>query len=79
METNTENDRFTNPPSTFAEITVKDIDGEEFKLGTLKGPKAYLIVNVASKCGLTKSNYNQLTQIYNKLSDKVTYLFFLTF
>ena len=69
-------DTFANPPATFGEITVKDIDGKDVQLGTLTGPKAFLVVNVASECGLTKSNYTELTQIYNNLADKVTNLFF---
>ena len=71
MQQNNVTDTFANPPSTFAEITVKDIDGEEFQLGTLKEPKLFLIINVASKCSYTRSNYNQLTQIYSKYADKV--------
>ena len=76
---NNATDTFANPPATFAEIAVKDIDGTELKLGTIKGPKAYLVVNVASECGLTKSNYTELTEIYNNLADKVADLLFSLF
>ncbi|KAL3587136.1 hypothetical protein D5086_014003 [Populus alba] len=42
-----------------------DIDGKDVALSKFKG-KALLIVNVASKCGLTSSNYSELTHIYEK-------------
>ncbi|XP_068652058.1 probable phospholipid hydroperoxide glutathione peroxidase [Aristolochia californica] len=47
------------------EFTVKDIDGKEASLSKFKG-KVLLIVNVASRCGLTSSNYSELTHIYEK-------------
>ncbi|KAH8504085.1 hypothetical protein Peur_046336 [Populus x canadensis] len=47
------------------DFTVKDIDGKDVALSKFKG-KALLIVNVASKCGLTSSNYSELTHIYEK-------------
>lgn len=37
---------------TFHDFVVKDIDGNSFDLSTLKGKKV-LVVNTASKCGLT--------------------------
>lgn len=43
---------------------VKDIDGNDVKLSTFKG-KVVMIVNVASKCGLTKQ-YAQLQQLHEK-------------
>lgn len=36
-------------------------------LSTYKGKKAYLVVNVASKCGLTDKNYAELQELYEKL------------
>ncbi|KAJ7958483.1 Glutathione peroxidase [Quillaja saponaria] len=50
---------------TIHDFTVKDIDGKNVSLGNYKG-KALLIVNVASKCGLTSSNYSELSHIYEK-------------
>ncbi|KAF9598452.1 hypothetical protein IFM89_027885 [Coptis chinensis] len=44
---------------------VKDIDGKDVSLSKFIG-KALLIVNVASKCGLTSSNYSELSHIYEK-------------
>ncbi|KAF9681328.1 hypothetical protein SADUNF_Sadunf06G0214600 [Salix dunnii] len=47
------------------DFTVKDIDGKDVALSKFKG-KVLLIVNVASKCGLTSSNYSELTHVYEK-------------
>jgi glutathione peroxidase len=44
------------------DFKVQDIDGKEFDLLTLKGKKV-LIVNVASKCGLTPQ-YEELQKLY---------------
>nr|AAC78466.1 glutathione peroxidase [Zantedeschia aethiopica] len=47
------------------DFTVKDIDGKDVSLSKFKG-KVLLIVNVASRCGLTTSNYMELSHIYEK-------------
>lgn len=47
------------------DFTVKDIDGSDVTLSKFKG-KLLLIVNVASKCGLTTSNYTELSHLYEK-------------
>ncbi|MGB2153021.1 MAG: glutathione peroxidase [Flavobacteriaceae bacterium] len=44
------------------QFTTNDLSGKEFDLGSLKGKKA-MIVNTASKCGLTPQ-YKQLQAIY---------------
>lgn len=46
----------------FHDFTVKDIDGKDFALSQLKGKKV-MVVNVASKCGLTPQ-YEQLQMLY---------------
>ena len=58
---------FTNHKSLH-EISATDIDGKVIKkLGDiLKGKKLILIVNVASKCGLTKTNYVFMKKMYDK-------------
>lgn len=50
---------------TLYDFTVKDIDGKDVNLGKFKG-KVLLVVNVASKCGLTSSNYSELSHVYEK-------------
>jgi glutathione peroxidase len=49
---------------SFYDYTVKDIDGNDFELSQLKGKKV-MVVNVASKCGLTPQ-YEQLEEVYEK-------------
>ncbi|MBX7172910.1 MAG: glutathione peroxidase [Pyrinomonadaceae bacterium] len=50
------------------EIPVKTIDGKDTNLGEYKG-KTLLIVNVASKCGLTPQ-YEGLQKLYSEYKDK---------
>ncbi|CAM8909548.1 unnamed protein product [Rhodiola kirilowii] len=51
------------------DFTVKDARGNDVDLSIYKG-KALLIVNVASQCGLTNSNYTELAQLYQKYKDQ---------
>ena len=48
---------------SFYDFKVKDIEGNDFDLSSLKGKKV-LVVNTASKCGLTPQ-YKQLQSIYD--------------
>ncbi|XVE64852.1 hypothetical protein DITRI_Ditri07aG0135100 [Diplodiscus trichospermus] len=50
-------------------FTVKDARGNDVDLSIYKG-KVLLIVNVASQCGLTNSNYTELSQLYEKYKDQ---------
>ncbi|CAB4263189.1 unnamed protein product [Prunus armeniaca] len=52
------------------DFTVKDIHGNDVKLSEYGG-KVLLIVNVASQCGLTQSNYKELSVLYGKYKNKV--------
>ena len=52
----------------FYDFKVADIDGKEFDMSSLKGKKV-LIVNVASKCGLTPQ-YAKLQELYEKYGGK---------
>ncbi len=53
---------------TIYDFSVKDISGENFSLSSLKGKKI-MIVNTASKCGLTPQ-YEKLEALYKKYKDK---------
>ncbi|XP_025888857.1 protein HUA2-LIKE 2 [Solanum lycopersicum] len=57
------------PQKSIYEFTVKDSKGKNVDLSIYKG-KVLLVVNVASKCGFTSTNYTQLTQLYNEYKDK---------
>lgn len=50
--------------STIYSFKVEDVNGQTFDFETLKGKKI-LIVNTASKCGLTPQ-YEQLQQVYDE-------------
>jgi len=50
------------------QFKVTDIEGKEFDMASLKGKKV-MIVNTASKCGLTPQ-YEQLEEVYQKYKDK---------
>jgi glutathione peroxidase len=54
--------------SSIHDIAVKDIDGKDTTLGAYKG-KVLLVVNVASKCGLTPQ-YSGLEAIQEKYKGK---------
>lgn len=56
-------------PSSLYEFTVKDCKGKDVDLSAFKG-KVTIVVNVASKCGFTNTNYTQLTELYSKYKDK---------
>lgn len=54
--------------SAFHDITLKALDGQELPLATFKG-RVVLVVNVASKCGLTPQ-YAPLENLYQLYKDK---------
>ncbi|KMZ67417.1 Glutathione Peroxidase [Zostera marina] len=51
------------------DFTVIDGDGKDISLKKYKG-KLLLIVNVASKCGLTTSNYTELSHLYDTYKEQ---------
>ena len=55
-------------PKSFYDYTVSDIDGNTFKLSSLKGKKV-LVVNTASKCGNTPQ-YADLEKLYLEFKEK---------
>jgi glutathione peroxidase len=54
--------------STIHQFKVKDLYGEEFDFASLQGKKV-IIVNTASKCGLTPQ-YKDLEALYKEYKDK---------
>jgi glutathione peroxidase len=55
-------------PKSVHDFTMKRIDGKQQKLSAYKG-NVVLVVNVASKCGLTPQ-YEKLQALYAKYKDK---------
>ncbi|XP_021895613.1 probable glutathione peroxidase 2 [Carica papaya] len=56
-------------PTSIYDFTVKDINGNDVSFNEYTG-KVLLIVNVASKCGLTHSNYKELNILYEKYKNQ---------
>jgi glutathione peroxidase len=60
-------EHFDQPAASIFEFSVKNQAGEMVSLSNYSnGKKAFLIVNVASQCGLTERNYNELNILYEK-------------
>lgn len=62
-------DSVAESPKSVYEFTVKDIHGNDVPLNNYQG-RVLLIVNVASKCGLTQSNYKELNILYERYKDQ---------
>lgn len=54
---------------TVYDFSYVDIDGKEQSLEKYRN-KVLIIVNVASQCGYTKSNYEDLSELYDKYKDQ---------
>ncbi|PLW94311.1 MAG: glutathione peroxidase, partial [Marinilabiliales bacterium] len=52
----------------FYQFKVKTLEGEDFDMASLKGKKV-MVVNVASKCGLTPQ-YEELQELYETYKDQ---------
>jgi glutathione peroxidase len=55
-------------PTSFYDFTMPDIDGKDLSMKQFEG-KVVLVVNVASKCGLTPQ-YAGLEELYQDFKDK---------
>jgi len=56
-------------PKSIYQFTVKDADEKEVSMEKYKG-KVVIIVNVASQCGFTDSNYKQLKELLDVYKEK---------
>lgn len=63
------------PYSSVFDVPVTDAHGNHTTLAEFRG-KVLLIVNVASKCGLTERQYAELVQISGQYTDRVEVLAF---
>lgn len=63
-----QSNKLQNSGKTIYGFTMNDIDGKPVSLGDFKG-KVVLIVNVASKCGLTPQ-YEELQALYDQYNSK---------
>ncbi|ESW30488.1 hypothetical protein PHAVU_002G157200 [Phaseolus vulgaris] len=59
----------SNDSKSVYDFSVKDAKGDVVDLSTYEG-KVLLIINVASKCGLTNSNYTELNDLYAKYKEE---------
>lgn len=62
-------DEMKDIPSSFWDLEANDIQGNLVKFSDLKGKKLFILVNVASACGLTNSNYRQLKKFHDKYNE----------
>lgn len=46
------------------DFVVKNSKGEDVSLQSFSNKKGLILVNVASACGLTDSNYKELVELY---------------
>ncbi|KAK2581718.1 hypothetical protein KPH14_002202 [Odynerus spinipes] len=58
-------EKSSKPTTSVYDFHVRDIYGNDVDLGKYRGHVS-IIVNVASNCGLTDTNYRQLVQLYEK-------------
>lgn len=63
-----ENPKEPTKASSIYEFSANDINGEAVSLEKYKG-HVCIIVNVASRCGHTKSNYEQFVELYDKYAE----------
>ena len=62
-------DKMNDIPKSFWDLKANDIQGNEVAFSSLKGKKLFILVNVASACGLTNKNYRQLKKFHDKYEE----------
>ena len=56
--------------NSFLDIVAKDIDGKDILMkDIMRNKKCVMVVNVASNCVFSKSNYTDMVQLHNKYKD----------
>lgn len=65
IENNSEDKNKMSEEKSFYSFSAKRRDGSETSMSDFKG-NVVLVVNTASQCGLTKSNYTQLQELQDK-------------
>ena len=64
-------DKMADVPASFFDTKVNDIYGKPVNFADFKGKyKGYIVVNVASACGLTDGNYRQLVKFHDQYHEK---------
>lgn len=64
-------DKMADVPASFFDTKVNDIYGKPVNFADFKGVyKVYIVVNVASACGLTDGNYRQLVKFHDQYHEK---------
>lgn len=51
---------------TIFDFQVENSNGEIVPLDEFRGKKAYLVVNIANRCALTKQNYLEIQNLYDQ-------------
>lgn len=59
-------------PQSVLDFKVKDTYGNDVSLDKYKG-QVLVVVNIASQCGLTSSNYDKLTKLQEKYKEQRNY------
>ena len=63
----TKKEKLEDPGKGFFDFTMTDIKGVPVDFKSFRGKyKAYIVVNVASACGLTNTNYTQLARFHDQ-------------
>ncbi len=61
--------------TSFYDLSDRDMTGEIVPMSKFQG-KVLCLVNVASACGYTQSNYGQLSKLYDDFQDNIEILAF---